>query len=91
MTNQNPLEIDNSTGEALPISPNGQASRYRADLSTSQQIRKEMSKIYRESRSGLLPTNDLTKLIYSLNLINRVLETGDLEQRLEKLESEAGA
>ena len=89
MSNENAVEIDAITGETAPITPSGKPSRYRAPLDTVSAVRKELAKIYRESRSGLLPTNDLTKITYCLNIIAKTIETSDLEARIEKLENES--
>ena len=88
MTNQNPVEIDSSSGVAVPITPKGKASRYRAPLDTVGAVRREMAKIYRESRSGILDVQDLTKLMYCLNIIGKTIETSDLEKRIETLENQ---
>jgi len=88
MTNKEPVEIDSATGKTITLPPTEKPKRYRTPLDTVGNVRKEMAKIYRESRSGLLDTQDLTKLTYCLNIISKTIESSDLEQRIKKLEIE---
>lgn len=87
MTNQTPVEIDNSTGEATPL-PTDKPARYRAKLDTVGDIKREVAKLYRESRSGLMDVNDLSKYSYVLNNLAKIIETSELEERLEQLENQ---
>lgn len=58
----------------------------RINLSTSEDIRREMAKVYRETRSNkILPTNG-TKLVYMLINILKAYETTEIEKRLTDLE-----
>ena len=87
MSEHEPLEIDGVTGEVVEYTPNGKAARYRAKLDTMQDVRREMAKLYRESRSGLLEVQDATKLTWCLQAIGKVIEGSDLEKRIEALEN----
>ena len=58
----------------------------RINLSTSEDIRREMAKVYRETRCNkILPTNG-TKLVYMLINILKAYEVTEIEQRLKDLE-----
>jgi hypothetical protein len=58
----------------------------RINLSTSEDIRREMAKVYRETRCNkILPSNG-TKLVYMLINILKAYETTEIEQRLKDLE-----
>lgn len=58
----------------------------RINLSTSEDIRREMAKVYRETRSNkILPTNG-TKLVYMLINILKAYEVTEIEKRLTDLE-----
>ncbi len=58
----------------------------RINLSTSEDIRREMAKVYRETRcSKILPTNG-TKLVYMLINILKAYEVAEIEKRLTDLE-----
>jgi hypothetical protein len=58
----------------------------RINLSTSEDIRREMAKVYRETRSNkILPSNG-TKLIYILTNILKACELTQIEKRLSELE-----
>ena len=58
----------------------------RINLSTSEDIRREMAKVYRETRCNkILPTNG-TKLVYMLINILKAYEVTELEKRLVDLE-----
>lgn len=58
----------------------------RINLSTSEDIRREMARVYRETRCNkILPTNG-TKLVYMLINILKAYEVTEIEQRLTDLE-----
>lgn len=58
----------------------------RINLSTSEDIRREMAKVYRETRCNkILPTNG-TKLVYMLINILKAYEDSEIEKRLTDLE-----
>jgi hypothetical protein len=58
----------------------------RINLSTSEDIRREMAKVYRETRCNkIIPTNG-TKLVFMLMSILRAYEVSEMEKRLSDLE-----
>ena len=58
----------------------------RINLSTSEDIRREMAKVYRETRCNkILPSNG-TKLVFMLMSILKAYEVSEMEQRLVDLE-----
>jgi predicted nucleic acid-binding protein len=58
----------------------------RINLATSEDIRREMAKVYRETRCNkILPTNG-TKLVYMLVNILKAYEVTEIEKRLTDLE-----
>lgn len=58
----------------------------RINLSTAEDIRREMGRVYRETRNNKLPISEATKLTYILTQILRATETFLLEERLSMLE-----
>jgi len=58
----------------------------RINLSTAEDVRREMGRVYREARSKKLPTNEATRLTYILTQMLRATEVYLLEQRLSALE-----
>jgi hypothetical protein len=46
----------------------------------------EMAKVYREARSGMRDVQDATKQTWCLQAVAKVIETSDIEQRIEALE-----
>ncbi|HEY8036483.1 MAG TPA: hypothetical protein VIF37_12955 [Methylobacter sp.] len=85
MNNKYPVEIDGATGEVETLPPQ-HGQRYRCKLDTLGDVKKEMAKLYRESRSGVLDVQDATKLTWMLQAVGKVIEDSDLEKRIEKLE-----
>lgn len=61
--------------------------RYRAKLNTVGNVSSELSRIYREARSWMLPVDHASKYANNLSIIARILETSELEARLAKLEA----
>ena len=85
MNNLKPVEIDGKTGEVHELPPQ-RGKRYRAKLDTLSDVKREMARVYRESRSGILEPTDGTKFVWMLEKIGKAIESGDLEARIEKLE-----
>ena len=85
MTNRNPVEIDGQTGEVETLPPK-RGRRYRCQLNTMQDVKREMSRIYREARSSLIDVSDASKLVYILGTVGKVIEGSELEKRIAALE-----
>ncbi len=58
----------------------------RINLSTSDDIRREMAKVYRETRCNKIMPNNGTKLVYMLVNILKAYEVSEIEKRLTGLE-----
>ena len=55
-------------------------------LATIDDVRREMAKVYREARTGMTDTANSSRLVYILTSIAKMIEIGQLEQRLTALE-----
>jgi hypothetical protein len=82
------LIIDGITGEVETMPPQ-RGKRYRCELSTVQDVRREMAKVYRECRSDILDAQTGTKLTWMLGELRKTIELSDFEQRIEQLEQQA--
>ena len=58
----------------------------RVDLKTIDDVRVEMARVYRDMRGGRIDPADGTKLAYVLSMIGKLIESGEIEKRLEALE-----
>lgn len=58
----------------------------RINLSTSDDIRREMARVYRETRFNKISPNNGTKLVYMLINILKAYEASEIEKRLVDLE-----
>jgi len=58
----------------------------RINLSTSEDIRREMAKVYRETRCNKILPGNGTKLVFMLMSILKAYEVSEMEQRLVDLE-----
>lgn len=58
----------------------------RLNLSTSEDVRREMAKVYREARSRQIEPSEATKLVFILTQILRAHEQYVLEGRITELE-----
>lgn len=72
-------------GEVLPPTPCP-----KIPLSNVESVRREASRVYRDMRAGVIPTQDGTRLIYALDRIGRLLEIGQIERDIADLESVFG-
>jgi len=59
----------------------------KINLSSCEDVRREMARIYREARTGKLPISDATRLSYILVQIIKVHELIVLEKRIDALEA----
>ena len=66
-------------GEAAP-------PRARLPLKTAENVRAELARLYREGKTGRRDISDVSKLANVLQILGRMIETEDLESRVEKLE-----
>ena len=64
--------------------------RLRLPLSTAEDVKRELARIYREGKAGQRDVGDVSKLANVLALLARLIETSDLERRLEVLEQADG-
>ena len=55
-------------------------------LATIDDCRREMARVYRDARTATTDTADASRLIYMLTSIAKMIEIGQLEQRLIALE-----
>ena len=74
-----PATIDGSNLHVLPTPPT-------IHLKTADDVRLEMAKVYRDMRQGRIDMADGTKLAYVLGQLNKAIETGIIEVRMEALE-----
>jgi hypothetical protein len=58
----------------------------RINLATSEDIRREMAKVYRETRCNKIMPSNGTKLVYMLISILKAYEVTEIEKRLTELE-----
>src|SRR4051812_39609332 len=75
---------DNGLGEDPPPPP-------RARLDTMARVRRELARVYREARAGMLDVADASKLANILQIMGRMIETSEVETRLDALERRQGA
>lgn len=64
----------------LPIPPRS------SQLRTLEDVRIEMSRVYRGMRRGKVETQDGTRLVYVLGQVGRVIEADKLNGRVEAIE-----
>jgi hypothetical protein len=62
-------------------------ARLRLRLATADDVRRELARIYREGKAGQRDIADVSRLANVLQILNRCIETSDLERRVADLES----
>jgi len=58
-------------------------------LETLTDVRREMARVYRQMRYGRIDTQDATRMTYVLTQIAKIIQTAELEARIERLEAAA--
>lgn len=59
---------------------------HRIDLKTIDDVRVEMARVYRDARAGRIEAQQGTRLVYMLSQIGKLIESAEIEKRLEALE-----
>lgn len=62
--------------------------RKRTKLGNIREIRMELGRVYRLAKAGQIDTGTATRLAYMLDLMSRMIERAELEERVERLEGE---
>ena len=75
-----PVEPESTGIDTLP------PPRMRLPLKTAENVRTELARLYREGKAGKRAVADVSRLANVLATLGRLIETGDLEQRIERLE-----
>nr|WP_164503148.1 hypothetical protein [Nitrosomonas sp. JL21] len=57
-------------------------------LVTVMDCKREMARVYRDSRQGRIDIQDGTRLVYMLAQVGKLIEVSELEKRIEALEKE---
>ena len=60
----------------------------RINLDSVENVRREMARVYRDMRTGKIPSGEGTRLAFVLAQLGKLLETSVLEKRIEQLELE---
>jgi len=58
----------------------------RLNLNDLDGVRREMAKVYKDMRGGVIPPQDGTRLVYVLGELRKMFELCELEKRIEALE-----
>jgi hypothetical protein len=83
LKNNKPATIDGATLTVLPTPPT-------IHLKTLDQVRLEMSKVYRDSRQGRLDVSEGAKLVFMLSQVGKMIELSEIENRITALEASNG-
>lgn len=75
-----------ATSRAPPSGQELPPSRLRLKLTTAEDCRRELARLYREARGKRLDVADASRLANILQLLSRLIETSDLESRILALE-----
>lgn len=83
-----------NTSEPVGTSPatppfGRKAKRVRAKLRTVQDTAALLATIIREARSGITSTEDMSRFANALSILAKLIEGGDMEARIERLEAVA--
>ena len=72
------MAVKDSTVTVLP-SP-------KLNLHDLEAVRREMARVYRDMRGGVIDTQDGTRLVYVLGEMRKLFEIIELERRIQTLE-----
>jgi hypothetical protein len=85
------ISIDTDIQPMPPVGKGPKADNprrsYRSKLATIGDVCQELRVIYRESRAGKLDVAECSRFANILSILSRLMSDGDLEARIEALES----
>lgn len=76
-----------STGQGDGVSPPSPRLRLRLKLSTIDDVKREMARLYRTAKARQMDVGDASKLANMLALMGRLIEGADLERRIAAIEA----
>jgi len=76
------------TGQLLAPGP---TRPRRPVLQTLPDVRREMARVYRQMRHGRIDTQDATRMTYVLTQLAKLIQTTELEARIEAVERALGS
>lgn len=62
---------------------------FRAKLNTVRDVQNQIARLYREARSGTIKVEDASRLANVLSILGRMIEGGDVEERIVALEAKS--
>ena len=80
--------MDMTNDEETPASAESRSrpARLRVPLRDMHDVQLELARLYREMKRGTIPAQDGSRMANVLQILARVMEGGQLEQRLAALE-----
>ena len=75
--------IEGKTGAVTPVNP-------KINLSSLDDVRLEMAKVYRDMRSNQIDSSDGSRLVFVLGQLAKLHETVEIARRLASLEMAVG-
>lgn len=74
-----PVTIDGTSGTFTPTPS-------KIKLNTLEDVRREMARVYREARDGIIDSSEAGRFAYILTGIGKLIEATDIEKRLSQME-----
>jgi len=71
-------------GEVIVSNPT--PAKLRPRLANIKDVRREIAAVYKEARTGVIPTQEATRLVYMLIALGNMIKDSELEQRISELE-----
>lgn len=80
--------------QVVVLDPSDIPQRYpraigRQPLTTVNQVREEMARVYKATASGKITTKQGSQMIYMLQAISKTIEVEKIESKLEAIESQS--
>ena len=76
-------------GQLLALAPTSRPRR--PVLRTLPDVRREMARVYRQMRHGRIDTQDATRMTYVLTQLAKLIQTVELEARIDAVERALGS
>jgi hypothetical protein len=74
-----------STRSGPELAPTPRARKIA--LHSHEAVARELRSVYRDARSGLIAAQDATRFAYVLEMLSKIMQTGDLAKKVDELEA----